>query len=281
VRARWRQATLSELAEPGYIDFALDPAEDAKAQAFLSTDVSPMAAKLLSLEQHPAASQRPGDAPAAVSPHLVLDACHEVAVHGGQAAVVAPTGEGQSDSIVVRKVFESQTGFSVELTCPTAMARMRMAQLAVRALESVDEAKPDEGAVRALVVDDDVDGATTLCYLLEILGFETAVAFSGPQSLGVAALFDPHLMFIDFDMPGMDGCEALRQLRMQESEGRRTFICFSGRSAPDDHRKCRDAGFDQLVTKPMSFDRLRQLAAPCLAAQEPAARGAVRRPVSV
>jgi CheY-like chemotaxis protein len=95
-----------------------------------------------------------------------------------------------------------------------------------------------------------------MCEVLEMMGCETAVAFSGADCLGVAARFNPRLAFIDFDMPGMNGCDSVRQLRLQESEARQTFICLTGRSAPEDHRACREAGFDGLVTKPISFDHL-------------------------
>ena len=168
------------------------------------------------------------------------------------------------DSIVVRKMFPSEASKSVELTCPTAMARLRAAETALNSLDPSSGRTSEEGSVRALVVDDNVDAATTMYDLLEILGFETAVAFSGPECLGIAALFNPHLTFMDFDMPGMDGCESLMQLRLQESEFRRTFICLTGRSAPEDHQKCRAAGFDELVTKPISFDYLRELSEPLI-----------------
>ena len=73
-----------------------------------------------------------------------------------------------------------------------------------------------------------------MCDVLEILGLETAVAFSGPECLGVAALFDPHLTFMDFDMPGMDGCKALAQVRLLVeplTAGRAlTAISFGGRT---------------------------------------------------
>jgi CheY-like chemotaxis protein len=140
------------------------------------------------------------------------------------------------------------------------MARLRSAEHALQALDRTAGPGADS-AVRVMVVDDNVDAATSLCDLLEIYGIETAVAFSGPQCLAVAARFDPSLVFIDFDMPGMDGCEALKQLLLQESGSPRTFICLTGRSEPEDRRKCREAGFSEMVTKPMSFDHLKAVAA--------------------
>src|SRR4051812_4136963 len=56
--------------------------------------------------------------------------------------------------------------------------------------------------LRALVVDDNVDAATSLSYLLQLLGCKTAVAFGGGMGLRVAQLFQPAIVFLDLDMPG-------------------------------------------------------------------------------
>jgi CheY-like chemotaxis protein len=262
-RARWRRAVLSELAEPGYIDFALGSSEE-PVRLLAPTEVSPVAVKLLSLEGEAPWTQLLGDSAVAQSQGHLMEVCHSVVTFGRDAALTTQVIGGPVESIVVRKIFASKESVSIQLSCPTAMARLRAAESVLRSIDPALAPHPDGSAVRALVVDDNVDAATTMCEVLELLGFETAVAFSGPECLGIAALFNPHLTFMDFDMPGMDGCEALFQLRLQESEFRRTFICLTGRSAPEDYQKCRDAGFDDMVTKPISVDYLRRLAGPLI-----------------
>ncbi len=260
-RSRWRHAVLAELAEPGYIDLAPVRDHQARIVDFATTEVSPAAAMLLGLDGEPPAARLLAAIPCAESRRHVVDACRRVASDGRDVAVTARSNEGPLDSIVLQKVFGSTTSVSVGLTCPTAMARLRSAEHALRALDPAAGPSDADSAVRVMVVDDNVDAATSLCDLLEIYGVETAVAFSGAQCLAVAARFDPSLVFIDFDMPGMDGCEALQQLLLQESGCRRTFICLTGRSEPEDHLKCHEAGFSEMVTKPMSFDHLRAVAA--------------------
>jgi CheY-like chemotaxis protein len=261
-RARWRRAILSELAEPGYVDFALVPGERSKIARSAPTQVSPMAAKLLCLQAAPPWSRRVEDVCCAEGRQHLLEACHSVIVSGRDAAVTAQITPGQVDSVVVRKLFTSPASVSVQLTCPTAVARLRTAESALLSLDPAIEPGVETCPVRALVVDDNVDAATSMCDMLEVIGFETAVAFGGPECLEVAARFNPRLAFIDFDMPGMNCCQALAQLRLQESEFRRTFICLTGRSAPEDHRMCHEAGFDELVTKPISLDHLWEIAEP-------------------
>lgn len=252
---------LAELAEPGYIDLAPVRDRQSKIVDFATTQVSPAAAKLLGLEGEPPAPRLLAAIPCAESRRHVVDACRRVASDGGDVAVTTRSIDGQLDSIVLHKVWGSATSVSVGLTCPTAMARLRSAKHALHALDPEAGPCADESGVRVMVVDDNVDAATSLCDLLEIYGVETAAAFSGPQCLAVAARFDPSLVFIDFDMPGMDGCEAVQQLLLQESGSRRTFICLTGRSEPEDRRKCREAGFSEMVTKPMSLDHLKAVAA--------------------
>ena len=255
-QAQWRQAVLTELAEPGYIDLAPLRNEESKIFDFSPTQVSPTAAKLLGLDGEPVSAQLLGDIGCVQSRRHLLEGCRQVAIGGRDVALTAKCADGTLDSVVVHRVFASQTSVTVGLTCPTAIARLRTAERALHALDPLASPVANSEAVRVLVVDDNVDAATTMCELLEFLGFETAAAFSGPECLAVAARFDPRLAFVDFDMPGMDGCEAVRQLRLQESEVRPTFICLTGRSGAENQQMCRAAGFDELVTKPMSFDHL-------------------------
>lgn len=113
-----------------------------------------------------------------------------------------------------------------------------------------------EGEVRVLVVDDNRDAAESLCQLLEILGCQTAMAFDGRHGLQACRSFDPQVAFIDMDMPGMDGCELVRELRLQESIPRRWLLCLTGRREPETEKRCLEAGFDRFFTKPIDMDAL-------------------------
>jgi CheY-like chemotaxis protein len=114
--------------------------------------------------------------------------------------------------------------------------------------------------LRALVVDDNVDAATSLSYLLQLLGCKTAVAFGGTMALRVAQLFQPSLVFLDLDMPGQDGCETLVEIRnLGGAVSSALFVCLTGRSEPADEKRCLDAGFDHFVAKPMEPDVLREV----------------------
>lgn len=124
---------------------------------------------------------------------------------------------------------------------------------------------PDEAGsteLRVLIVDDDIDTATSFSYVLQILGCKTAVGFGGAMGLRVAQLFQPNLVFLDLGMPGADGCETLIAARAMEGQvSTAMFVCLTGRSDPAEERRCLDAGFDRFVSKPMDPSLLPELLA--------------------
>jgi CheY-like chemotaxis protein len=120
--------------------------------------------------------------------------------------------------------------------------------------------------LRVLVIDDNVDNAEALCALLSMMGCLTAAAFSGAQGIVAAATFDPHVAFIDLEMPGMGGCEVARHLRSGPPAGRARLICLTGRGQPEDRHICLGSGFDEFFTKPMAPESLESVVAACSAA---------------
>ena len=120
--------------------------------------------------------------------------------------------------------------------------------------------------LRILVIDDNAEGAEALCALLGTWGCKTAVAFDGTKGIATAASFDPHLAFIDLEMPGMGGYEVARHLRASHSNSNPKLICLAGRGQPDTRRTCIEVGFDNFFTKPMAPQKLaRVVAAACAA----------------
>lgn len=106
--------------------------------------------------------------------------------------------------------------------------------------------------LRVLIVDDSVDAATSLSYLLQMIGCKTAVAFGGEMGIRVGELFQPALVFLDLNMPGHDGCEVLARAR--KLQGRITqalFVCLTATGSLEDEERCLAAGFDHFIRKPL------------------------------
>jgi CheY-like chemotaxis protein len=116
-------------------------------------------------------------------------------------------------------------------------------------------------AHRVLVVDDDKDVADTLAMLLECLGAETRVAYSGAAALVATDEFRPELAFLDLGMPDMDGYETARRIRLLQNGATLILAALSGWGREADRRRSMEAGFDHHFIKPIKVEALEGLLA--------------------
>ena len=106
-------------------------------------------------------------------------------------------------------------------------------------------------AKRILVVDDNVDAATTLQLLLKSLGHEACAVFDGQQALSTALEFRPDVVLLDIGMPGLDGYEVARRLRALKRGEPLRIIAVTGWGQEADRTRSREAGFDVHLVKPV------------------------------
>jgi CheY-like chemotaxis protein len=110
-----------------------------------------------------------------------------------------------------------------------------------------------------LVVDDDPFIRKLIATTLEDVGdFELHEAADGAQALDVARRERPTLVFLDVDMPVLNGIEACRQLRSEEQTAHATIVMLTAAHGDSVERSAEDAGADLFLTKPFSpLDLLR------------------------
>lgn len=103
--------------------------------------------------------------------------------------------------------------------------------------------------VTILVVDDETRMVRFVKMNLDLEGYFTLEANNGIQALEKVRDFNPDLVLLDVEMPGMDGFETLKRLR-QISDA--SVIMLTVRSDEDDKIKGLDLGADDYITKPFS-----------------------------
>ena len=104
-----------------------------------------------------------------------------------------------------------------------------------------------------LIVDDDPFIRKLIATTLEdVAGFELAEAADGIEAVEVAARETPGLVFLDIDMPRLDGLEVCRRLRAAPGTATATIVVLTAAAGDAAEREAESAGADLFLTKPFS-----------------------------
>ncbi|MGQ9724744.1 MAG: response regulator [Tepidimonas sp.] len=113
-------------------------------------------------------------------------------------------------------------------------------------------------SLRVLVADDNPLNLRLATRLLREMGHSGVLVQDGAQALQALAAQRFDVVLLDVTMPGMDGLEALRELRARERSGgpRTAVIMVTAHDLPEDRRRLQQAGADGFVAKPIDAERL-------------------------
>ena len=104
-------------------------------------------------------------------------------------------------------------------------------------------------AVRALVVEDEVEMAKVIGSYLEREGFEVHLSHDGLDAVATAREVDPDIVVLDLGLPGQDGLEVCRQLRTFSDA---YVVMLTARTDEVDTLVGLSVGADDYLTKPFS-----------------------------
>jgi len=118
------------------------------------------------------------------------------------------------------------------------------------------EMNADVDANLILIVDDDGDLNTILKRMLErkIPDISVAQAFDGFEAGRIIAERHPALVFLDFDLPGINGKSLCARIRSDPSIGKPSVISMTGIDTPEIREDMMAAGADDFFGKPLDFD---------------------------
>ena len=114
-------------------------------------------------------------------------------------------------------------------------------------------------SLKILVVDDNADALEMMKVLLTLDNHTVRTAFDGETAIKIAPEFQPEVCILDIGLPGMNGYELARRLRMQMPQV--FLIALSGWGQDEDRRRSNEAGFNHHLVKPIEIGKLQSLLA--------------------
>lgn len=105
--------------------------------------------------------------------------------------------------------------------------------------------------MKILVVDDDRRIVKTTCDILKIKGHEAIAAYSGEEGVEKVRSERPDCVLMDIKMPGINGVEAMRQMKAVVSE--LPVVLVSAYATEDAVKEAQSAGAYAILSKPLNF----------------------------
>jgi two-component system CheB/CheR fusion protein len=118
--------------------------------------------------------------------------------------------------------------------------------------------------IAVLMADDDVDTLEVLGDLVAHEGAAVRTAGSAQKALEVRRTWKPDVLLLDISMRDMDGCELLTLIHRQPALREVLAVAVTGYDDARDRKRCVEAGFAGLVTKPFAVETLLHLIATLL-----------------
>jgi HAMP domain-containing protein/CheY-like chemotaxis protein len=129
-----------------------------------------------------------------------------------------------------------------------------------RMLEQLHRRDPVLAGRKVLVVDDDVRNIFALTSVLESHEMQVVHAENGREGIELLRNTDGvEVVLMDIMMPGMDGYEAIREIRRDERFKNLPIIALTAKAMKADRDRCIEAGASDYISKPLDVDQLLSL----------------------
>jgi CheY-like chemotaxis protein len=115
---------------------------------------------------------------------------------------------------------------------------------------------PPSSALKILVVDDNSLNRKVARATLKHLGYDADEALSGRAVLAALETKEYDLIFMDIQMPEMDGIQATREIRLRHADRPMAIVALT---ADGDRDACLAAGMNEHMTKPISIKLVKSM----------------------
>ncbi len=185
-----------------------------------------------------------------------------------QEGLARPRG-GLGIGLTVVKALVTMHGGTVEAASPglgkgsvfTVTLPLAQAKSVSSTATTADSPERDVASRRIVIIDDNIDAASSLSDLLTLAGHSVRVAHDGPTGVELVTAFVPDLLLLDLGLPGMDGYDVAAHLRAAEATREMVLVALTGYGQPEDRIHTAEAGFDHHLVKPVDIDALARIIA--------------------
>jgi len=165
---------------------------------------------------------------------------------GGELTLRSEVGKGSVFTLIIPVGVDAQSQPLLGQEVPTA-----------RTSESATAEGPNRFYGRVLVAEDSRTNQTLIRVLLRKLGLRVTIVEDGREAVE-AATHEPYdLIFMDIQMPNMNGYEATRILRTKRITT--PIVALTANAMKGDSEKCISAGCDEYLTKPINRKKLLEI----------------------
>ena len=112
---------------------------------------------------------------------------------------------------------------------------------------------PDKHTKHILLIEDNPNNIKLMVMLLEQAGYQVSVDTNAEAGIEHAQALLPDLILLDIQLPEMDGMQACRIIRKNNSLMHTPIIALTAFAMPGDKERILDSGFDEYMAKPINY----------------------------